>query len=194
MTVLQPHVRENDLSFEEVIAANEKKILNLLYGMTGDYHLAQDLAQETFLRAFKAFHTFAGKAAVSTWLYRIAVNVALDYQRKGFVRSEQPVEQIAEVRGEDTCAQDPDKSCQKRAIRDILFASIARLPEQQREVYILREINGCSTKEVAEILGCSSAMVKWRLYKARLALKKILQQEHSYKKAGVFRLSSHGIE
>lgn len=93
MSVLQPQAQDSGLSFEKVIAANEKQIFHLLYGMTGDYHLAQDLVQETFLRAFKAYHTFAGRAAVSTWLYRIAVNVAVDYQRKGFVRCEQPAEE-----------------------------------------------------------------------------------------------------
>ncbi|MBO8168080.1 MAG: RNA polymerase sigma factor [Thermoanaerobacteraceae bacterium] len=82
----------------------------------------------------------------------------------------------------------------KRAIKDILFNAIARLPEQQREVFILREINGCSTKEVAEILGCSTELVKWRLHKARSSLRKILQGNNQYKNTGTYTLSGFGIE
>ncbi|GAV23890.1 RNA polymerase sigma factor [Carboxydothermus pertinax] len=186
---------ENTPTFEEVITENENKIMNLLYGMTGDYHLAQDLTQETFIKAFKSWHSFKGRAAVSTWLYRIAVNVALDYQRKRAVRYERVSEEMESLTVSfNNYEQDPDNACQKNALRDILFASIAKLPPQQKEVFILREINGCSTKEVAAILDCSEALVKWRLHKARSALKKLLQQEQFYKNAGKFKLNGLGIE
>jgi len=64
---------EGDLSFEEIISQNQEKIVNLIYGMTGDYYLSQDLTQETFLKAFQSRHSFNGKSKFSTWLYRIAV-------------------------------------------------------------------------------------------------------------------------
>lgn len=198
------HIKDNlygpdnaeNISFEEVLAQNEKKILNLIYGMTGDYHLAQDLTQDTFVKAFQAKETFNGKSKISTWLYRIGVNVTIDYQRKSSVRKESPSEDI-ETDGichSNGGSADPDKACQKNAIRDIMFNAIASLPEQQKEVLVLREINGCSNKEIAEILGCTLELVKWRLHKARSGLRKILQANNKYKDLGTYKLNGFGLE
>lgn len=184
---------ENDLSFEQLVSQNEKKILNLIYGMTGDYHLAQDLTQEVFVKAFQAREGFEGKAKFSTWLYRIAVNVTIDHQRKSCVRKENPVQDVENGCNAGT-GSDPDSACQKRAIKDIIYKAVAGLPEQQREVYVLREINGCTTKEVAEILECSVELVKWRLHKARSLLRKTLQGDISYKNTGKYTLNSSGLE
>lgn len=189
-----PDNLENDPSFEQVIARNEEKILNLIYGMTGNYHLAQDLTQETFLKAFRSKNTFSGKSKFSTWLYRIAVNVTIDHQRQSCVRKENPcVEIVSDPPGDGACSN-PDQICQKNAIKDILFNNIAQLPEQQREVFVLREINGCTTKEVAEILSCSTELVKWRLHKARSSLRKSLQANNQYKNIGAYTLDSNGLE
>ncbi|MDA8234842.1 MAG: RNA polymerase sigma factor [Clostridia bacterium] len=186
---------ENSATFEDLIAQNEAKIVNLIYGMVGNLHTAQDLAQEAFLKAFKAYDTFEGKAKFSTWLYRIAVNITLDYQRKESHKKEalctegDPGDQQA-----PTTTSDPDHKCQKNAVKEILFQQIAQLPEQQREVFVLREINGCSTKEVAEILSCSVELVKWRLHKARSELRKKLQGEVRYRDTGHYSLTPHGLE
>jgi RNA polymerase sigma-70 factor (ECF subfamily) len=184
---------ENETSFEQIISQNEKKILNLIYGMTGDYHLAEDLSQEVFLKAFQAKDGFHGKAKFSTWLYRIAVNVVIDHQRKSCVKKENPADTLDQGQSASP-ASDPDSACQKKAIRDILFKAIASLPEQQKEVYVLREVNGCSTKETAEILECSAELVKWRLHKARSMLRKMLKENQQYKNAGTIKLNEFGIE
>ncbi|MFZ5642882.1 MAG: RNA polymerase sigma factor [Bacillota bacterium] len=189
-----PDSQENNLSFEQLIAGNEGKILNLIYGMTGDYHLAQDLTQETFIKAFRSKSTFNGKSKFSTWLYRIAVNVTIDYQRKSSVRRENPTEDATSGLPDGGASENPDQACQKNAVKEILFSSIARLPEQQREVFILREINGCSTKEVAEIMGCSQELIKWRLHKARSTLRKSLQTGTRYRNIGTYILNSTGLE
>lgn len=185
---------ENLESFEQIILDNEAKITNLIYGMTGDYHLSQDLTQETFIKAFKARQGFNGRSKFSTWLYRIAVNVTLDHQRKSCVRNEKIADEIESVSYSDQLNKDPDQYCQKKAMKDILFQSIVQLPEQQREVFTLREINGCSTKEVAQILDTSLELVKWRLHKARATLRKSLEGSTPYQKIGYFRLSAYGID
>lgn len=184
---------DHGLSFEQLISQSEKKILNLIYGMTGDYHLAEDLTQEAFIKAFQAKEGFNGKAKFSTWLYRIAVNVVIDHQRKSCVRRENPTEKTDQNRAAGNCS-DPDQVCQKKALKDILFKAIAGLPEQPKEVYVLREINGCSTKETAEVLGCSTELVKWRLHKARSLLRKSLKDNHQYKNIGAVKLNEFGIE
>lgn len=186
-----PSDRENEYSFEQIIQENEAKIINLIYGMTGDYYIAQDLAQETFLKAFQARQSFNGQSKFSTWLYRIAVNITIDHQRKTCVRKENPTEEI-EINS--AISQDPDQTCQKTVVKDIFFKAISQLPDQQREVYILREINGCSTKEVAEILNISLELVKWRLHKARTMLRKSLTEDTVYENIGSFKLNPTGIE
>lgn len=194
------HIRENiygpddlgnELSLEQIINENETKIINLIYGMTGNYHTAQDLTQETFLKAFQSRQSFNGQSKISTWLYRIAVNTTIDFQRKTCVRKENPTEEI-EVN--TAVSQDPDQKCQKTAMKEILFKAISQLPAQQREVYTLREINGCSTKEVAEILNISVELAKWRLHKARTMLRKSLTEGNGYENMGSFKLSPTGIE
>lgn len=185
---------ENLESFEQVILENEEKITNLIYGMIGDYHLSQDLTQETFIKAYKARHGFNGRSKFSTWLYRIAVNVTLDHQRKSYVRKESAADEIEPLNNSDQLAKDPDHSCQVKAMKDILFRSIAQLPQQQREVFTLREINGCSTKEVAQILNTSLELVKWRLHKARATLRKSLEGNTTYQKIGCVRLGPNGID
>lgn len=192
--VYGPDSFENEISFEQVISDNEDKILNLIYGMTGDYHLSQDLTQETFIKAFKSIKSFNGKSKISTWLYRIAVNLTIDHKRKKCVQVEQAGNDIDTNKPETKICSDPDSQCQKKAVKDILFEAIHKLPDQQREVFILREINGCSTKEVAEILGVTSELVKWRLHKARSVLKKTLESNTRYKNIGTFHLTPSGIE
>jgi RNA polymerase sigma-70 factor, ECF subfamily len=183
---------ENSILFEKLIEENEKKIINLIHGMTGDYHVAQDLTQEAFLKAYQSKQSFNGKSKFSTWLYRIAVNTAIDYQRKQGTRLEHPSE---EIRSEPTDSdQDPDDKCQKNAIKKILFTNIARLPNEQRDVFMLREINGFSTKEVADILNISNDLVKWRLHKARNSLRKLLNDGNLYENIGIFKLGASGIE
>ncbi|HBW35713.1 RNA polymerase sigma factor [Desulfosporosinus sp. BICA1-9] len=185
---------EGDLSFEEIISQNQEKIINLIYGMTGDYYLSQDLTQETFLKAFQSKHSFNGKSKFSTWLYRIAVNVTVDHQRKSCVRKEMAAEQADPKFSKVDTLQDPDRACQKNATRNIIFSSIANLPDQQKEVFVLRELNGCSTKEVSEILDCSVELVKWRLHKARLSMRKTLNNNTNYKNLGTITLNRFGLE
>ncbi|MHB9094678.1 MAG: sigma-70 family RNA polymerase sigma factor [Eubacteriales bacterium] len=128
-----PDHSENEPSLELVISENEDKILNLIYGMTSDYHLAQDLTQETFIKAFKSIKSFSGKSKISTWLYRIAVNLTIDHKRKRCVQTEHPADEIeSKISYEKTCS-DPDSQCQKNTVKDILYNTIAQLPEQQRE-------------------------------------------------------------
>lgn len=189
-----PSTEENLESFEQIILENEEKIKNLIYGMTGDFHLSQDLAQEAFIKAFKARHGFNGRSKFSTWLYRIAVNVTLDHQRKSYVRHEQISDEIEPSCSSKELHKDPDHFCQVKAMKDLLFKAISQLPEQQREVFTLREINGCSTKEVAQILNTSTELVKWRLHKARTTLRKTLGGDTLYQKIGFFHLGPQGIE
>lgn len=185
---------ENLESFEQIILENEEKITNLIYGMTGDFHLSQDLAQEAFLKAFKARQGFNGRSKFSTWLYRIAVNVTLDHQRKSYVHHEQISDEIEPSCSSQDLHKDPDHFCQAKAMKDLLFKAISQLPPQQREIFTLREINGCSTKEVAQILNTSLELVKWRLHKARTTLRKNLGGDTPYQKIGFFHLGPHGIE
>jgi len=175
---LVERVQRGDLSaFEELIRPYEKKVFNLAYRMCGSVEDAKDLAQEAIVRAFSGLSSFRGDASFSTWLYRIASNACLDELRR---RKRQPADYLDEpvitVDGEirrqvADPSQNPLEVVERSELQQIIQDSLTSLPEEYRVVVVLREIQGFSYQEIAEILNCSLGTVKSRLNRARKALK-----------------------
>lgn len=145
-------------------------IHNLSYRMLGDAEAAKDVAQESFVSAYVALRNFQGGAKFSSWLCRIAMNKCRDYLRskKGTLS----VDVIAELSAtKEAC---PEEAASKKQIRDGIQAALSSLPEDYREVIILKHIEGLDYREMEKILGISANILKVRTYRGREMLKKIL--------------------
>jgi RNA polymerase sigma-70 factor (ECF subfamily) len=128
---------------------------------------AEDIVQDAFVRAYQKIHLFAGRSTLSSWLYRICLNVGLEYLRrkKGRFSSE-------EIEDSTISATEPDQK--KMILRQKLEKAINQLPDGCRTVFILHDIEGFSHKEIAEQLGFAEGTSKSQLFKARAMLRKIL--------------------
>lgn len=155
-------------------------IYNLALRLMNDQQEAEDVLQETFISAFRALDRFEGRSRLSTWLYRIAYNAALMRLRRRRV----PVVSLDEPRELDDgelmprqlvdWTSLPDDLLLSQEFRGTLTAALASLPETLRSVFVLRDIEGLSTAETAEVLGLTETNAKVRLHRARLALRERL--------------------
>jgi RNA polymerase sigma-70 factor (ECF subfamily) len=164
--------------FRAIIEENYVRIYNLLLRLVGDREAAADLVQDTFVRAYQAWPFFRGDSQVSTWLYRIAVNLARNYleRRARERRWAAPAgDEVAAPLGQlPDPAGGPEQALTNEELRRLLYAELARLRPEHREIVVLRDVQGLSYEEIAQILGCSVQAVKSKLFRARSALRRRL--------------------
>lgn len=162
--------------FEELAAREEKRVYAACYHMMGNREDAMDCAQETMLRAFRAFSSFRGDAAFGTWITRIAMNVCKDELRKR--RDAVSLDAMREDTGYEIRDESPGayaKLEQKERMR-LLREGLSLLPEDMRRMIVLRDVQGRSYDEIAEILDLSLGTVKSRISRAREKLALILRK------------------
>ena len=157
-------------AFEELVRRYQTSIYRVALRMLGSRADAQDAVQETFVRAWRALPRFRHDSAISTWLYRIVTRRALD--RIASRRSTGTLDEVEVEAGPDP-AQAAEHQERLRAIR----RAIAKLPPDQRAALVLREFEGLSYQEVAQVLGASVPAVKTRIHRARLT---VIQQTSSW--------------
>ena len=170
------------VAFEELVRTYQNRIYGLCRQLTGNSHEAEDLAQEAFLRAYRAIASFRREADFGTWLHRITVNVWLNSRRKK--GSDQVVVSLDEKYREDDGgglrydvpgnSADPQLALESGELRDLVRKALMALSGEHRAVLVLREMEGYSYEEVADMLGCSLGTVKSRLNRARLAMKRVV--------------------
>lgn len=166
--------------FDDLFARYEKKVFNLVYRLVGDYEDAVDLTSDTFLQALRHLEQFRADAEPFTWLYRIAVNQCKNhFRRKGvrdrvhaFSLDEEP--ESGDTRDVADWSLSPAGMVEARELQQVLHECITSLPVEAREVLVLRDLQGLSYQEVADILQISAELVKSRLFRARAALRKRL--------------------
>ncbi len=167
--------------FARVVAAYSGYIYRLAMKMLQNPQDAEDILQETFIKAYKAFSKFDGRSKISTWLYRIATNEALMFLRKkrpDTISVESPHQDESEddlnpLQIVDWCCL-PEAELMSDQARHYLDESVEQLPKNLKMAFILRDIEGLSTRETAEVLDISETAVKTRLHRARLQLREIL--------------------
>lgn len=140
----------------------------LAFRMLGDRHLAEDVVQETFIKVMRSLGTFRGDGPMAAWLYRIGYREAIAVSRR---RREDPIEPAEIALRADRPADDVEHVVVARELAVRLDGAIAGLPEALRSAFVLRDVEGLSTAEVAEVLDISSSAVKMRLARARQALR-----------------------
>ncbi|MEJ2167775.1 MAG: sigma-70 family RNA polymerase sigma factor [Desulfobacterales bacterium] len=161
----------NPSAFEAVVLRYQDRIYNLCRYMLRDPRDAQDAAQDVFLKAYRALKDLRPDSSLYTWLYRIAVNTCLDYKRRS-KREALRNEPLAEDLPSDEPL--PEQRYESREVTEAIQLALQKLPEKLRAVIVLREIEGCSYEEIAQILRTSVGTVKSRISRAREELRRIL--------------------
>lgn len=156
-------------AFEELIRQHQHMVHALTYRMTGSLADAEDLAQETFLRAYEQIGGFRGTSKFSTWLYRIAVNTCLNWRQ-----SETRRQQLYAQAAEEFSTQQAGEGGAAREEAGEVQAALLKLPAKQRAAIVLTIYDGLNHAEAAQALGCSEATVSWRVFAAKRKLKKLL--------------------
>lgn len=168
-------------AFELLVSRHEQPLYATAWHLTQNHHDAQDVVQNTFLSAMEHLASFRQDASFSTWVTRIAINFALKILRN---RRQHPVAAL-EATDEDGQSipvpdyiadwkNDPAQTVLQRELRGILDHAVSQLPEGQRLVFVLRDLQGLSVRETAQVLDLTENNVKVRLLRARLALREML--------------------
>jgi RNA polymerase sigma-70 factor (ECF subfamily) len=158
-------------AFELLIKNHQRMIHSLTFRMTGSAADAEDLAQETFIRAHQNLDSYRGAAKFSTWLYRIALNVCLNWRRSETRRFAMHVA-WAEAVGAAESGMDPHRDGNHAG--QGVQAALLRLPAKQRAAIVLTVYDGRNHAEAAQLLNCSETTVSWRVFAARRKLKRWL--------------------
>ncbi len=172
--VVQAFLDGDHRAFSELVSRYDKRLLNFVYRTVGDRERAQDLVQETFVRVYRHLHRFDQTKKFSTWIYTIASNLAKNELRN---RSRNPLVLFQTIKKnwdadhrplewEDTKLR-PDDLFRKRHLKELVEKAVAELPEHHRIVFVLRELEGKTYEDIADITGCNLGTVKSRLNRAR---------------------------
>lgn len=169
--IIQRYLAGNKSSFNELIERYDRYIYNLAYRMAGNTTDAADLTQEIFIHLHKKLISFRGEAAFSTWLYRLAINYCRDWLRKESRRM--PSTEIDESVLQDS-GIGPSQLYEQKELQSLVQSAILSLPESQRIVIILHDIQGYNYQDIADITDVPVGTVKSRLARARLKLAELL--------------------
>ena len=169
-------------AFEQLVLNNQNRVYTLALRMVNDREEAADLAQEAFLKAWQGLPSFQGDSSFSTWVYRLASNVCIDYLRKQKRRREvEPVLSLDDEESGWTEPADWDQDPQRQLERSRAVArGLEALPDHHRQVLALRELSGLSYQEIGQALELDIGTVKSRIARARLALRKILLEDGNF--------------
>jgi RNA polymerase sigma-70 factor, ECF subfamily len=169
-------VQQGDKSaFDLLVIKYQHKIIQLVNRYVKDPSEAQDVAQEAFIKAYRALSNFRGDSAFYTWLYRIAINTAKNYLVSRSRRSSdyqvdiqdaEALENTPQLQGMET----PERLLLNEEIIDTIKTAIDKLPEEMRTAIILREFEGMSYEEIAEAMDCPVGTVRSRIFRAREAI------------------------
>lgn len=167
----------DDRAFGELVRRYRPRIFALALHLTGRESDADDIAQEVFLKAYKALDTFEGRSEFFTWVYRMAVNRSLnarrDRQRRGETTMDDPRVELAVA---VDAAGDPARAAELRQTYTSLLAALDRLPAPMRTSVVLVALQGFSQAEAAVVQKCSEGTVAWRIHEARHRLRRALER------------------
>ena len=175
-------VRDGDVTaFRGLVEKYQGRVYSMVYGMLRNREDARDVTQDAFVKAFHNLDSFRLESSFYTWLYRIAMNLAIDVTRKRKRRKTSAFEESIAARDEDGSIAEvhhqdgPQRLHQRKRLYGRIMDAIETLPEDQRQANLLRELDGLSYKEISEIMGIPEGTVMSRLFYARKKLQKLLE-------------------
>jgi RNA polymerase sigma-70 factor (ECF subfamily) len=172
--------RAGNLSaFDELVQRWERKIQGAVYRIMGSGEDARDLTQETFLRAYRGLSTFKSEARFSSWLYQIALNLCRDRLRQRRGRTTVSIDDLDPVTAAriDRVAPSAHEMVEARDLARVVSGAMAELPEEQREVIVLKEYQGLTFQEIANVLRIPVSTVKTRLYRGLVQMRDHLERK-----------------
>ena len=175
LQLVERTVAGDQKAFELLVIKYQRRIERLIGRMVRDVDLVEDIAQETFIRAYKALHQFRGDAQFYTWLYRIAVNTAKKFLME---MKRDPVLTESQIKSNDddetnspgielTSDETPESVLAAKEIAGAVNAAMDALPGDLRQAVVLREIDGLTYEEIAEVMNCPIGTVRSRIFRAR---------------------------
>ena len=173
----------NTNAFEDLVLEYQDQVYHIALKMVGNEEDAFDLSQEAFLKAYRSLRSFRGEAGFGSWLYRMTANLCIDFLRK---RKRRGTEQAASLDDEEPSGRpreipdlrwEPQDVLQRKELRAEVQAGLRRLPDEQRLILVLRDVEGFSYKEISDALKIELGTVKSRIYRARAHLAAILTEK-----------------
>jgi RNA polymerase sigma-70 factor (ECF subfamily) len=160
-------------SFDWIVARHQKQIYRILFCLVRDADVADTLTQECFLRAFRRRESFRGESSLSTWLVRIAINLARDHNRSrrwAFWRRLQRTDRM-ELTGAPDVRLSPEHALLNRELMRVIESSVEKLPDRQRSVFLLRFVEDMPLEAIAETMNLKLGTVKSHLFRAMATIK-----------------------
>jgi RNA polymerase sigma-70 factor (ECF subfamily) len=170
-------------AFDELVTRYRTRVFGMIYNMVHNEQDAWDLAQDSFVKAWKSIKRFRGQSSFYTWIYRIVMNVTIDWLRKKQVKAGgAEFDDSIQLKEVDPASKTvpkqealPSENIKQREIRTEIDKAIAQLSPEHRAVILMKEIDGMQYHEIAEALGCSIGTVMSRLFYARKKLQNLLR-------------------
>tara|TARA_B100001250_G_scaffold142830_1_gene122242 strand:+ start:428 stop:1042 length:615 start_codon:yes stop_codon:yes gene_type:complete len=180
---LVKRVKKGDYpAFDLLVLKYQSRVIAISIKYVKDVQLAEDIAQETFFKAYKSIENFREESAFYTWLYRIAANTAINYLSSKKRKSELLESDVSNKEGEAIDVFDlpggdsPEDILSANSLREEIFKSMSNLPEEIRTAVTLREFEGLSYEEIAEIIGCPLGTVRSRIFRGRELLQQTISE------------------
>jgi RNA polymerase sigma-70 factor (ECF subfamily) len=185
--VLMLRYKDGDIAaFEVLLERYQQPLFSFVYRFCRDYHQAQDLVQEVFIRLIRSSKNYEPRAKFSTYLYTFAHNICIDYTRRQKKRKSvsisEPIEPSENLTIEDTMKDErsnPEKEYQQKSFEKALQEAVDELPDEQREVFLLREQMNLPFEEIARVVGCLPSTAKSRMRYALQSIRQKLEKRFS---------------
>ena len=173
--------KQDDAAFQEMMARYTQKVYNLAMRLTRNIEDTEEVLQDVFVTVYKKIHSFEGKSQFSSWLYRVTANTAFMKLRRRKNTESVSFDEVSGDVKENLVGQAPAESnvdymSTKHELRFVLETAIDKLPEEYKNIFVLRDVDGLSNEEVGEMLSLTVPAVKSRLHRARLILRKKLSR------------------
>lgn len=168
--------QNDERAFGELVEKYKKQVAGLAFKMVGDYEDARDISQIVFVKAFHFLKAFDTRNRFSTWLFRVTVNAAIDYWRRGRKFRHEKMDEEVEERPDDL-EKTPEREFMKKEVGEKVRRALTILTPRQRSVFVLSDLEGLEVGEVAAVMKMPRSMTRWHLHRARARLRMELLKE-----------------